>query len=292
MSVKEYYYEHLDELSLEKQFHFATRMKNFFNSHDFDDFLEQNKPDTNIAKLLSKNDCSMVANYEKRKKYFEKYPDIYGLEAALFRVHHLLKEYRVDIRDELTKLYPKNKMYELSDRLMADGDALITLSSWAVNTICLIEELFPRDEDMVAKLGDWVLRLDADAIDPVLLIYFCTHIIICESEFYTQNIKNTKHRTMLINLLNKCKEIILNNIDTISLDPCIEYLVCCRMLGVADEETAKKVNEICKNFMQNSPYLINYRRDSTPDSYYHTLDGAEHINALYIMSGLDELNSL
>lgn len=47
------------------------------------------------------------------------------------------------------------------------------------------------------------------------------------------------------------------------------------------------IKEICDDFKQGSPYLINYRRDKTHGSYYHTLDGAEHINALYIMSGLD-----
>lgn len=88
-------------------------------------------------------------------------------------------------------------------------------------------------------------------------------------------------------MLKKCSEVIDKNIDTISLDAGVEFLVCCNLVWVEYDKQKYMIKEICDDFKQGSPYLINYRRDKTHGSYYHTLDGAEHINALYIMSGLD-----
>ena len=291
MSVKEYYYEHFNDLSPDKQFHFATRMKNFFKTQDFDEYLKQNKPSTDIMGVLFNNDYSMATNLNVRKSFFEKYPEIYGMEAALFRVHHLLKEYDEDIRGELTDAYPLEKLYDLSDNLFKDEEALRNLSSWAVNTICLTEELFPRNNNVTTKLAKWVLQSNFDALDASLTTYLCTHIVICESEFYTKDLKKSSRRDLMTEVLNKCASIIRKNIDTILLDPCIEYLVCRKMIDIPDTKLEKSINTICKDCMRNSPYLIDYRRDSTPKSYYHTLDGAEHVNALFIMSGLDKANS-
>ena len=65
MSVKEYYCEHFSELSPEKQFHFATRMNNFFKAHDFDDYLKQNKPSADIMGVMASKDYSRVAKMEE-----------------------------------------------------------------------------------------------------------------------------------------------------------------------------------------------------------------------------------
>ncbi len=288
MSVRDYYYEHFNELTPEKQFHFATRMKNFIGVHDFDEWLKNNQPDTDLEAILSNNDYSRVAQIAVRKPFFEKYPKLYGVEATLFRVHHLLKEYSVDTRDEFIKLYPKEKLYRLSDELLSDDEALRALSTWAVNTIFLTEELFPRNQDSKDKLIDWALELDPSLMEPSLYVYLCTHIVICESEFYTKKVEPSE---ALIKLLSSCKEVVLDNINSVSLDSAIEFLVCCKMIGLNFEDVRSRINEICKSYLKNSPYLINYRRDSDPKGYYHTLNGAEHINSLYIMSELDKINS-
>lgn len=285
MSVREYYCLHFNELSPEKQFHFATRMKNFFKSHDFDEYLMNNKLSQDLEPLFQRNNYTDVLNYEMRKPFFEKYPELYGVEAALFRVHHLMKEYGIDIRDGFMKLYPEKKLGRLVEILIDDEDALRALSTWAVNTIFLTKELFPGVNDATNKLTDWALRLDSDMMDPTLFVYLCTHVIICRSEYYTKKIENAEN---LARLLKKCERVVLDNIDTISLDAALEYLVCCKMTGVECEEIEEKIAAICEEYREDKPYLINYRRDKAPGSYYHTLDGAEHANTLYIMSGLDK----
>ena len=286
MTAKEYYYIHFNELSSDKQFHFATRMKNFLGVRDFDVFLQEHQPSTDLAPILKNDDYSKINNAALRAPYFKKYKGLYGVEAALFRVHHLLKEYGIDAREDFCKLYGREKLYNLADDLMTDEDALAVLSTWAVNAICLTEELFPRGKNVVAELAEWALE-PADATEPTLAVYLYTHIILCESEFYTKRIQKSKNLELLKKLLEKSAEVVADSIETISLDAALEFLVCSKMVGVKYGKLEAKIDAICKEFRKDSPYLINYRRDKTPGSYFHTLDGAEHINALYIMSGLD-----
>ena len=286
MTTKEYYYRNFDKLSPDKQFHFATRMKNYLGVPDFDDYLQKHQPSSDLAVVLEDNDYSKVNNLNLRKPYFEKYKGLYGVEATLFRMHHLLKEYNLDMREEFCELYGQERLYNLADDLLNDERAIEVLSTWAVNTICLTEELFPRGKNVVIMLAKWALE-SADVSDPTLTVYLHTHIILCESEFYTRQIVDSENLDLLKKLLEKSAEIIKNTIDTVSLDAALEFLVCCKMVGVRYKKLEKNIDAICKDFRKDSPYLINYRRDKASGSYFHTLDGAEHINALYIMSGLD-----
>lgn len=288
MTSREYYYQHFSELNPDKKFHFATRIKNYFKVSDFDEYLKNNRPSTDLAEIFKDNDFSKVNNYSLRKPFFEKYDGIYGIEAALFRVHHLLVEYNLDTRAEFLRICSKDKLYKLADKLLADDEALRVLSTWAVNVIYLTEELFPRGKDVIREMSEWALRLDKKNVDSTLLSYLYTHIFLCESGFYSRDVLESKNLGLLRRLIQECAKVIEDNIDTISLDAAIEFLVCCNMADVSYPELKIKIAKICKEFKKGNPYLINYRRDKTPGSYFHTLNGAEHINVLYIMSGLDD----
>lgn len=290
MTVKDYYYQHFEELGPEKKFHFATRMKNYFKTHDFDRYLADNRPSDNLAEVLNNNDFSKVSNYILRKPFFEKYDGVYGVEATLFRVHHLLAEYNFDTRTNFLELYPQDSLYKLADDLMRDEEALRILSTWAVNVIYLTEELFPRGKNVIRELSEWALRLDTKTCDPTLMSYLCTHIVLCESSFYKKNLLESPNLKILRKLIEKDAAVVRDNIETISLDAAIEFLVCCNMTGLDYPEIRAAISKICKGFKKDSPYLINYRRAKSPDSHLRTLSGAEHINVLYIMSGLDADN--
>ena len=286
MTVKDYYYSHFNELKPEKQFHFATIMKNYLKVHDFDEYFKNNRPSTDLSDIINNNDYSEVNNYKLRRPFFEKYQGIFGIEATLFRVHHLLVEYNIDLRDELEGLCSRTHLFEMSDNLIKDRAAFGVLSTWAINIIYLTEELYPRGKNVIREMAELALSSDWDT-DPTLLSYLYTHIIICASGYYTKDLSDSEDRELLGEILERCAQLIDKNIDTISLDACVEFLVCCNMVGVEYPELRSKIGEICREYRKGSPYLINYRRDKTPGSYYHTLNGAEHINALYIMSGLD-----
>lgn len=287
MSVRDFYYQHFQDLTPDKQFHFATRIKNYFHSDDFAEYFQHNMPSTNLRQLLQDNDFSRVRHLEARRPFFEKYDHVFAIEATLFRIHHLLNEYGIDLRPEFIKLLPLDQLYALSDALLADNEAILVLSTWAVNVICLTEHLFPRGHNVVHALGEKAFKLEPEAhdIDPALLIYLYTHIILCDSNFYTRPISEVG---LAHKMLDRCAAIIEQNFDTLFLDPRLEFLVCSDMAQVNFSSLRLRIADECRQILQHNPYLISFRRPKT----YHTLDKAEHMNVLFIMSGLDaELSS-
>lgn len=264
-------------MSLEKQKHFATRIKYWFNDTQFNDFLAANEPSHDLAAVLANNDFSSANNLEARRPFFEKNPELYGLEACLFRINRLLIEYNVDLREDFLKLFPYEKLYKLCVDLLHDNEALSILSSYAVNVICLTENLFPRDDGIYAAL----CRRYLHAKQRAELIYAYTHIILCMSDYYTKEISG-EQRDFALAMLKQSEVLISENYDDISLDIKLEFLVCAKMVGY-DSILREKINGECVAARDGSDYLVDGRKGEK----YNTLDGAEHRNVLYIMSGLD-----
>lgn len=276
--ARQTYIERFSELSEAKRFHFATRLKNFQGTSDFDNYLQDHIPANNLAEILSNNDYSKVNFYENRKEFFEKYDRLYALEAALFRVNHLKNEYGIDIREELTKLYPKEDIYALCDMLLEDEPALKELSTYAVNVLCLSEQLYPRESDVVERLCGFVLNDCAS--EGQTMVYFATHIILCSTSFYTQSVPE-KYQAKFRVMLAKCEEFILENFATMSLDMKLEYLVCAQLID-ADTALEDAIREECEDCMSPEGYLLDWRRPAR----LNNLEGAEHRNALFVMSGI------
>lgn len=276
--AKQTYIERFSELSEVKRFHFATRLKNYQKSKDFDGYLQENIPTSDLSEIFANNDFSEVNFYENRKEYFEKYDRLYSLEAALFRVNHLKNEYDIDIREELTKLYPQEDIYKLCDELLKDESALKELSTYAVNVICLSEQLYPRESEVIERLCDFVLSGGAGGGQA--MVYFVTHIILCSTNFYTQSVPE-KYKIPFCTMLAKCEDYILQNFAKTSLDVKLEYLVCVQLTdaNTALEDAIREESEDC---MSPEGYLLDWRR---PDRL-NDLDGAEHRNVLFVMSGI------
>lgn len=276
--AKRTYIERFSELSEVKRFHFATRLKNHQKSAVFNDYLQENIPTCNLAEILQNNDYSKVNFYESRKEFFEKYDRLYSLEAALFRVNHLKNEYGIDIREELTELYPKQDIYRLCDNLLKDESALKELSTFAVNVICLSEQLYPREDDVIGQLCDFVLS--GSASEGQAMVYFVTHIILCSTNFYTQSVPE-KYIVQFCAMLSKCESYILENFAKTSLDAKLEYLVCVQIVN-ANTSLEDVIREECEDCMSPEGFLLDWRRPAR----LNNLEGAEHRNALFVMSGL------
>lgn len=276
--AKQTYIERFSELSEVKRFHFATRLKNFQKASEFDDYLQNNIPPADLAEILENNDFTQVNFYERRKDYFEKYDRLYSLEAALFRVNHLKNEYDIDIREELTKLYSEADIYALCDKLLADRKALKELSTYAVNVLCLSEQLYPRKNDVVYRLCDFVLEGGLDKNQ--LMVYFVTHIILCSTNFYTQSVPE-RYELPFRAMLDLCEDYILRNFAEVSLDVKLEYLVCVQLVN-AETSLEDAIREECEGNMSPEGFLLDERRPSR----FNDLEGAEHRNVLFVMSGL------
>ena len=277
MSVRDYYLEHFDELPLDKQKHLVTRLKYGLHEKRFDDFLAAHEPSHELAAVLANNDYAGVNNYVTRREFFEKYPDLYGVEATLFRINRLLIEYQVDLRADFEQLYPLERLYRLCDDLLADLAALFALSTYAVNVICLSENLFPRRREVYTQLAESFLNAEQQPD----LIYAYTHIILCMSDYYVRAIP-ADWQTLSAKMLTKCEQLITAHYDTISLDVKLEFLVCAKMVNFATNLRAQ-IEQECDAILEQHAYLIDERRPAK----YNTLTGAEHRNVLYMISGLD-----
>ena len=178
MTVKDYYYLHFAELSPEKQFHFATRIKNYFKVHDFDDYLINNQPSTNISDVINNNNYSMVNNHDLRKPFFEKYQGIYGIEAALFRVHHLLIEYGIDLTIPIEK-------YET-------GSNTIYSIGFGALLICL-------DDEITTKVCDSIIELSKDSA--------ITRVVFKDNGFVSDSDKTNIKEILRINKIDEFRTI-------------------------------------------------------------------------------------
>ena len=278
MSVKKYYDDRLNSLSHHRKLHYATRMKYWFDDSSYDEHIYVNRSNTPLASHLSKQPGKHVNNFTKRKKYFDRYPDIYGLEAALYKLMRLDYDHQEDKRSEFEDLFPKEKMYDLFDSMLKNADSMLTLSTIAINSMFLAEYLFPRGQNVTQKLAK--ISLESKTND-FQRIYYNTHIIIGNTLFYRRNLPK-EHKSTCHALLDENERLLQRHYDNATLDMKLEQLVCCK---IADKKSAAKPRIIkeCDSILEKAPYLIDERRDRSRN----TLDGAEHRNALYIMSGLD-----
>lgn len=281
MIVEKYFLEHFDELSPEKQFHFASHHKNWFNSDYFNEYFKENILDTDLRPILENNDFSNVNNLTLRQPFFEKYDHIFAIEAALFRVNYLLHEFNIDVRSDFRNLLKQKgllDLHALSNRLIDDIEALITLSTWAGNLICLTENLYPRNIDVYSLLAE--KTMDAKGL-PILLIYFYTHLMICDTGFLVREIPK-EHHEIYRALLDRAGKWIEEDPDSFTLDVRLEFLVCAKMINAEYPQIASVLKKECDACLIENSFLVDPRNPRK-----NTLDTAEHRNMLYIMSGLD-----
>jgi hypothetical protein len=274
MTVRDYYAAHFGELSEAKKYHFAARMVRWFHLDEFKAYLAENEPSHDLAAVLENNDYSRVRFYEERKPYFEKYEGLYGLEAALFRVLNLLVDYGVDLREDFLKIYGRERLYGMCDALREDTEAFLVLTTYAVNVIALCEELYPRGIDVYGEMLETAFAGEQNEMS----IYLYTHFLLCESRFYTKKVEN--HLEEYRRAMAQIDEIIESGYESVSLDMKFEFLVCAKMVGYTSRLEARIREEAKAN-------LDGYVRDPAAVERLNTLDGAEHRNVLYIMSGLD-----
>jgi len=99
--------------------------------------------------------------------------------------------------------------------------------------------------------------------------------------FYRRNLPEENKSTCRAPL-EENERLLQRRYDNATLDMKLEQLVCCK-IAEQDSTTKPRIIKECNSILKKTPYLIDERRDNSRN----TLDGAEHRNALYIMSGLD-----
>jgi hypothetical protein len=298
-NILNYYFAHFAELPQEKQFHFCTRLAAWEQNPRALDFLARYKstfvphPATTEAlqavlkELITDQDFDAANAAELRAPYFKEYPWLRGLELALFRVRHWLIVYNVDAREALFNLVPKQQLIDYKDQLMQDDEALRILSTYAVNYVYLLESVVLErpdtlDIDRLFAIGEGYDSQDQFSLQ--LRIYYYTHCIIAESDFYAMQIPQ-KYLATYIKMLQVLEEIIADRFELLSLDTKLEFLVCCRICNY-QTDLESRINQECKQSKSpHGDFLIDVKNAFATRTDKKDLIDSEHRNVLFILSG-------
>jgi hypothetical protein len=289
--ITKYYFDNFDKLPEDKKFHFISRLGSWNKNEQAINLLSEyrhkmlpDNPKVFLQDLISHPPNAKINARERREPYFAKYPDLRGLMMALFRVRHLLFIYDIDLCDDLLEVVSKKDLYDLSDKLRSDLDAVSVLSTYAINYIYLVEViLFPRNEDVMTDFLNNVLDMgnsySMSAEDSLLLIYLYTHCIIGASNFYQATVKEKIYDDML----TRIEERIDKNFHIINLDNKFEFLVCCEITGYKTHLRSMIQDEANNSVSCDGIFLID-TINSAAQGNKTSFSDSEHRNVLYIMS--------
>jgi len=292
--IKNYYFQHFDELPQDKQFHYATRLAawegepraydSLRSSRDF--IIPPNRPLTEVIdELLQQQPHKAINAFDTRKPFFDKYSGLYGIHSALFRVRHLKAVYGLDARPALFDSVSKQQLDELAGRLMSDPEALKILSTYAINYLYLYKVILLGEKDYIDLKSIIALRDGYDLSDPKhiqLLIYLYTHCVIGASNFYTQELPAVQLEDY-VEMIRILEPLIKKNFGDINLDNKLEFLVCARICGLETELFERTYEECARSLSPKGVFLIDtHNKNAQADRV--TLDKSEHRNVLFIMS--------
>ena len=293
--VRHYYLEHFQELPFDKQFHFATRLHSWNGDAECSELLQTLRPFVvkdeeelrkDLEQLIHQPPTAKINAAAAREQYFERYPDLRGLMLALFRVRHLLSIYDIDARATLLELYPIDKLRSLADAIRNDDDALRVLSTYAINYLYLVDHILypeggtPPPVERFYQLADVYDTSEPEQVQ--LMIYFYTHCIIGESNFYEREITGEQH-AVYTKMLVRLESLIVDNYNSINLDNKLEFLVCCRILGY-ETSLFDKVSAECEQSISSEGMFLIDTHNAFAQSNKTSFSDSEHRNVLFIMS--------
>lgn len=286
--IRQYYFDNLGKLSKSNQFHFASRIAAWEGSDVADkclrelrNFMIPTDMNTELSEILKK---TWVNAYASKLRYslLKKYPDLYGITCALFRVRHLKEIYNVDVRQDFIKLVNLSELEELQRELLNDKKALRILSTLAVNFLYLKEILLDESDNLdPTTFKDQKESYDLnDSVQTNLYVYLIAHCIIAESNYYSRNVP-PKRLPVYKEMLEELVPIIKKN-HGIRIDSKFEFLVSARICGI-DSPLSVQIDKHAKlSLSSNGKYITEKLVDSSKQ--LNSFDGSEHRNVLYIMS--------
>jgi hypothetical protein len=293
-SIYNYYLDNQDRMSEDKLFHFATRTGAWIGAPESFEILVLSRGyivnptlplNKVIANVFNTQQTGRRNAHEVRQPFFDKYPALYGAHLALFRIRHLEYVYGIDARDSLYESISRESLLALKDALLADRAAMKALSTFAINFCYLLELVVLKNTnnlplDYFLELGTSYDTSDKEQIQ--LLIYFYTHCIIGESNFYVRPIDSAK-LPIYHQMLGILEPLIDNNFNDINLDNKLEFLVCARICGFTTT-IAVRIYEECENSISPDGTFIIDVHNKNIQTDRNDFVKSEHRNVLFIMS--------
>jgi hypothetical protein len=295
--IGSYYDKNYDSLG-KKQFHFSSRHYLWFNDKKNlarlkrlkSSYIGNNQKEVEaiILNILNKNYRlgKKIKARKLRKKVLLKYPLLIKYERILFKILFTKHLYKYDISPIALKHLDLNNLIKYRDALYKNKKDLATLSTLGLNFIYNLrfflnlihkDNLNKLDPAYLFEVAKIEYNKDASLTNRVnLQLYYYTHCIINESEFYFKKIKDRDG--VYLKMLKTAERIIFTNYLKTRLDNKVEFLVCCKLLNYKTKLFDLIYSE-CETSLSNSDnYLINKR------SSLNDLKNSEHRNILFLMA--------
>ncbi len=287
--IKQYYFENIEKLSEGKRFHFASRLAAWEGSpeavailKELKDYLLPSDSKKVLIETLNKSPGNIYGK-KLRETYFRKYPKLFGIHNAFFRIRHLKEIYGIDIRDDFLKIVDQKELKALYNNLVSDMDALRILSRFAVDYIYLYEILYGINTrlDPSLMLSQKKYYDLNNTIQLHLFIYFYTHCIIADTNFYIQQVPS--ERLPLYHKMLEELEAIIEERDDIKLDNKFEYLVASQICDRPTPLASGIERQASSSFSGSGKFIID-KLHGNEGTKLNSFGGSEHRNVLFIMS--------
>lgn len=288
------YHRRTSSLSLDKAFHFHSRLYLWLNDQHSKAELEHLKAqyigvnskehELNLKKAVQSQADPQHHFYQIRRPYFEHYPQLIGYGDVLFKGLFSQLIYHLNLQKIIANIISEEDLVELENRLLADPEALAMISTHAINYLLVLNNyFFHKESRKILNHVQDVLhhQYSFENRQHVLLaIYLITHCVIGETLFYSQLPNNL---SLLNDMLFFAGELIGQQYELITLDVKLEFLVSCRLCNIKHPLQKKIHQEANSSIIEiDGKYLLidqNYR-----SNYNQDLESTEHRNVLYLMA--------
>ena len=301
-TIKQYYDNNFDKLDFDEKFHYASRMYLWLGEKKYlkeltnlkSQFIGNNYKETRklLKELKNSNNAGYVRQEDLRRKYLDKYENLSSYNRLLSKNLFIKTVYNEDISDHILELIKKDELVYLLKKMEKDHNAVAILSTYFVNYFYFSKFIFSQkkynnkfvDPDFFFKIYKKEYN-SKNKNEVELMIYLLTHVIICESDFYSKKI-NQENKPVLLKMICELEKLIEDKFGEISFDNKLEFLVCCKLLSYQSFLTEEIFNEVNssvkgKTYIEDI-YNNNFDRSQDPFSRF-----AEHTNVLYIMASSD-----
>lgn len=301
-TIKQYYDNNFDKLDFDAKFHYASRMYLWLGEKKYlkeltnlkSQFIGNNYKETRklLKELKNSNNAGYVRQEDLRRKYLDKYENLSSYNRLLSKNLFIKTVYNEDISDHILELIKKDELVYLLKKMEKDHNAVAILSTYFVNYFYFSKFIFSQkkynnkfvDPDFFFKIYKKEYN-SKNKNEVELMIYLLTHVIICESDFYSKKI-NQENKPVLLKMICELEKLIEDKFGEISFDNKLEFLVCCKLLSYQSFLTEEIFNEVNssvkgKTYIEDI-YNNNFNQSKDPFSRF-----AEHTNVLYIMASSD-----
>lgn len=306
--IAKHYYSNLDQLSNYTYFHFLTRL--WFLLEDkqaqsllhqyYQDHLRDKDKKSQLEQLQENLTNPKNPTEPRRQLYLDKYPQLRPLARSAFAALFASKIWDLDLKDQLYSQWSNEDLQSVRQKLMNDHDAILTLSTYALNFIFLYEYFFAQANQPGASLRPAPNEVSPETVSVLYKIfadhwqdylttnqglqsagYFVTHVIINDALFYTRAIPESQRESHLYWLNRVSQTISQRGLSQVSLDCLFEILVCYKMLN-EDWQAKSEIKDLASQSLSHDRKYIVETFDRQQN-----LSGSEHRNVLYIVAFTD-----